>query len=84
MRETKRAKALRYLSEERVHVLTANEAGIRIEVRGSALEPYKVAFGCDARGNLVTSCTCVNGSEYHPVAPRCAHVEVCRLLRRMP
>ena len=82
MRETKRAKALRYIAEERVHVLTANEAGIRIEVRGSAREPYLVAFGRDARGNLVTSCTCVNGIEYHPVAPRCAHVEVCRLLRR--
>ena len=82
MRETKRMKALRYIAEDRVHVVSANEHGIRLDVRGSAREPYQVAFGRDARGNLVTSCTCVNGSEIHPVRPRCSHVEVCRLLRR--
>ena len=84
MRETRRQKALRYLSEDRVHVVSANEHGIRLDVRGSAREPYLVAFGRNAAGNLVTACTCIDGAEIHPVRPRCAHVEIARLLRRMP
>ena len=84
MRETKRAKALRYIAEDRVHVVSANEHGIRLDVRGSALEPYHVAFGSNSHGTLVTACTCIDGAEIHPVRPRCAHVEIARLLRRMP
>jgi uncharacterized Zn finger protein len=81
-RESRRAKALRYLAEERVTVTSANEHGIRLEVRGSAKEPYRVAYGTDASGRLVTECTCAN-TEAHPIRPTCSHVEICKLLRRV-
>ena len=81
-KESRRAKALRYLSEERVQVISANEHGIRLEVRGSAREPYRVAFGRDAKHRLVTECTCAN-TEAHPIRPRCSHVEIARLLFRV-
>lgn len=80
-RESKRDKALRYIREERVTVTSANDHGIRLEVRGSARDPYRVAFGKDARGRLVTECTCAN-TEAHPVRPTCSHVEVARMLHR--
>jgi len=81
-RETRRQKALRYITEERVHITSANEHGIRFEVRGSERDPYLVAVGRDIHGRDITSCTCANGREFHPVRPRCAHVEIARLLRR--
>jgi uncharacterized Zn finger protein len=81
-RESRADKALRYIREERVEVVSANEHGIRLEVRGSKREPYQVAYGRDARGRLVTSCTCENGTQYHPVRPNCAHIEIAKLLRR--
>jgi uncharacterized Zn finger protein len=81
-RETKRDKAQRYIAEERVHVLSANSHGIRLEVRGRERDPYIVAAGRDIHGRDITSCTCANGREFHPVRPRCAHVEIARLLRR--
>lgn len=81
-RESRRSKALRYLAEERVTVTSANEFGIRLEVRGSARLPYHVAFGRDARGRLITECTCAN-TEAHPVRPTCSHLECARLLFRV-
>lgn len=81
-REAKADKAIRYLREERVEVTSANEHGIRLVVRGSRREPYQVAYGRDAHGRLITSCTCENGTEYHPVRPNCAHIEIAKLLRR--
>lgn len=75
-REAKREKALRYIAEERVQVLSANDHGIRLEVRGSCREPYIVRLGRDGRGAPVADCTCV-----HP-KPTCRHLEVARLLRR--
>ena len=80
MKESKRDKALRYLAEERVTVLKANGSGVRIEVRGSKREPYIVRFG-KHNGSFVTECSCQN-SEYHPVRPKCSHLEVARLLWR--
>jgi hypothetical protein len=81
--ESKRVKALRYIAEERVSVTSANEHGIRLEVRGSRAEPYHVAYGTDSRGHTISECSCVNGTEYHPVTPKCCHVEVAKLLHRV-
>lgn len=75
-RESKAEKKLRYFKEGRVRVVSANEHGIRLLVRGSAREPYEVAYGRDTRGRLVTSCTCPNGTLYHPVRPACVHIEI--------
>lgn len=81
--ETKRQKALRYIAEERVSVTSANEHGIRLEVRGSRAEPYHVAYGTDRRGHTISECSCVNGTEYYIAAPRCSHVEIAKLLHRI-
>jgi hypothetical protein len=81
--ESKRAKALRYIAEERVSVTSANEHGIRLLVRGSRAEPYHVAYGTDSRGRVISECSCVNGTEYHVVRPRCCHLEIAKLLHRV-
>ena len=80
MRETKRDKALRLLSEDKVTVLLASEHGIRLSIVGSKREPYIVRYGRHD-GTLITECSCEN-AEYHPVRPTCAHVEVARMLWR--
>jgi hypothetical protein len=81
-RESADAKALRYIAEERVQVLSATEYGIRYQVRGSRAEPYLCAYGYDKRERPVSSCTCYDGTTVHPVHPRCSHVRIGRLLFR--
>lgn len=81
-RESADAKALRYIAEERVQVLSATEYGVRYSVRGSRAEPYLCGYGYDKRGKEVRSCTCYNGTEIHPVKPTCAHMRIGRLLFR--
>lgn len=81
MTETRRQKALRYLSEERVTVLKAGPRGLRLEVRGSRSAPYIVRLGTDIDGRVITECTCAN-AEVHPVRPRCSHLEIARMLWR--
>lgn len=80
-RESKRDKALRYLAEDRVTVVFASEYGIRLSVRGSRAEPYTVRLG-NRKGRLITECSCANGTEYHPVRPRCCHLAIAELLWR--
>ena len=74
-------KALAYIAQGRVTVTNANASGIRLSVVGSARESYRVAYGRDRQGRLVTECTCP-GSEFHPISPRCAHVKIAKLLWR--
>jgi len=82
-RESKRQKALRYLNEDRVEVVSANAHGLRLLVRGGRRDPYEVAYGKTVTGRLVESCTCDNAMLYHPVRPRCAHVEIAKMLHHI-
>jgi uncharacterized Zn finger protein len=74
MKESRSAKALRYVREERVRVTSANEYGIRLSVRGSGADPYLVSYGKHPNGASISGCTC-------PAPGMCAHIEVARLLR---
>ena len=80
-RLTAAQKALDYIAQGRVTVTSANEFGIRLSVVGSAREPYRVAYGRNRRGYLITECTCAN-TEAHPVRPACSHVAIAKLLWR--
>lgn len=79
-RETLATKALRYIADSRVRVVSANQHGIRLTVSGTGREPYRVAYGRDGSGRVFAECSCQNGS-IHPVAPKCCHVLIAKLLR---
>jgi uncharacterized Zn finger protein len=76
-RESRADKAARYFTEDRITVISANEHGIRLSVRGSKAEPYIVTYGRDLKGRVIASCTCEG------VADRCSHMEAAKKLRRL-
>ena len=72
-------KALTYIEQGRVLVMTASKDGIRLAVRGSDPKPYIVRYGVFAPGSgIQAECTCKHGQVY--MRPHCSHVEAAVML----
>lgn len=83
-RETAAMKAARILLDpKRTRPVRCNLQGLAFDVIGDsadgfAPEPYRVMRWKEG-GRILETCTC-EGAGYHPVRPKCSHMELARLV----